>query len=126
VHLKTKTLPVPTQLPPLNNADVNLLSQQQYQPILVHAISVYRKINDTHTELVLLGEHYISQAMDLNSLRSYLCQSIYGPLNIHAFHNHITISGSTGQNATKQIITTFKFNYCSSRPIRRTFPPRKM
>jgi len=57
---------------------------------------VYRKINDTHTELVLLGEHHISQEMELNSLRSYLCQSIYGPLNIHAFHNQISISGSTG------------------------------
>jgi len=34
--------------------------------------------------------------MDLNLLRTYLCQSIYGPLNIHALQNHISISGSTG------------------------------
>jgi hypothetical protein len=60
-------------------------------------LSVFTEnIIDTNAELLLLGEHYISQEMDLNSLRSYLCQSIYGPLNIHAFHNHFSISGSTG------------------------------
>ena len=55
MHLKTKTFPVLTQLPSLNNGAFNLRSQQQYQPILVHVISVYRKINDIHTELVLPG-----------------------------------------------------------------------